>query len=269
MTRSDVNLKYVRGGSGETPVILLHGWPQRWTSWRKVMPRLMKDFDVIAVDLRGIGDSDKPPAGYEKKTMAADLLALMGELELDRAHIVAHDIGAMIAFAFAYQWPDRARSITLIDAPMPGTEIFETIRTHPVCWHFAFHAAPEVPEALTRGREEYYYDHFMNSVGEIDEQEIIDTIHTYSDPETATAGFNLYRSFAQDVEDNKEFMQETLKVPVLGLNGGKNFNFPFLVDSLSPFVESVEGKVLDAGHWIPDTNPEELVGELMPFLSKH
>ena len=269
MTEADVNLKYLRGGSGENPVLLLHGWPQRWTSWRKVMPLLATDHDVVVADLRGIGGSDKPTSGYEKKTMAGDVLQLLDELAIDSAHIVGHDIGAMIAFAFAYQWPKRAKTITLIDAPMPGTEIFETIRTHPLCWHFPFHAAPVVPERLTAGREDFYYNHFMKSVGEISDEEIADTIQTYSDPEVATAGFNLYRAFTQDVEDNKKFMEKNLRPPVLGLNGGKNFNFPFLVESLRPIATSVEGRCMDAGHWIPDTNARELADELTGFFSRH
>lgn len=270
---AEVNLHYVRdGGPGET-VILMHGWPQTWASWRQVMPLLSANYDVIAVDLRGVGGSDKPPEGYDKATMAGDILVLMDELGLESANLVGHDIGAMVAFAFAQQYPERAETITLIDAPIPGTEIFDTIASDPRAWHFAFHTAPEVPEVLTAGRESYYYSHFITAfdagMGAMGEPEIAITVEAYSVPETARAGFNWYRAFAQDIEDNRRFMETTLETPVLGLNAARLAPFPYLVQSMAPIATTVEGRTMESGHWIPEALPDELASELDDFFRRH
>lgn len=270
---AEVNLHYVRdGGPGET-VVLMHGWPQTWASWHEVMPLLAADYDVIAVDLRGVGGSDKPADGYDKATMAGDILALMDELGIASANIVGHDIGAMVAFAFAQQYPERADTITLIDAPIPGTEIFDTIAADPRAWHFAFHAAPEVPEVLTAGREEYYYGHFIRALdagtGAMGAPEIAVTVEAYSVPETARAGFGWYRAFARDIEDNRRFMETTLEVPVLGLNAARLAPFPYLVQSMEPIATTVEGRTMDSGHWIPEALPEELADELDGFFRRY
>jgi len=269
----DVNLHYVRdGGAGET-VILMHGWPQTWASWIEVMPLLSADHDVIAVDIRGAGESDAPEGGYDKKTMAGDILGLMDELGIESANIVGHDIGGMTAFAFASQFPERAATVTIVDVPLPGTPIFEAIAQNPLAWHFAFHAAPNVPEALTTGREEFYYGDFLTKMdagaGGIIEHEIGITVDAYSDPEAARAGFNWYRAFAQDAEDNRQFMQTPLTMPVLGLNAGRLAPTPYVVEMMEPLADIVEGQALDSGHWIPETRPEETADLLTDFFRRH
>jgi pimeloyl-ACP methyl ester carboxylesterase len=272
-TTAPVNLHYVRdGGPGET-VILLHGWPQTWASWAEVMPLLAADYDVIAIDLRGSGGSDKPDGGYDKKTMAVDVKALMDELGITSANIVGHDIGGMVAYAFASQFPDAAQTVTIIDVPLPGTPIFGMIAADPRAWHFSFHAAPEVPEALTTGREAFYYGHFMQAVdagaGGIGEAEIAITVEAYSDPANATAGFNWYRAFPQDAADNAEFMKIPLPMPVLGLNAARLMSVPYVVEMMKPIATTVEGQALDSGHWIPETVPEQLALLLDDFFTRN
>ncbi len=273
MTGAEVNLHYVRdGGDGET-VILLHGWPQTWASWIEVMPLLSADYDVIAVDLRGAGASDKPDAGYDKRTMATDIMALMDELEIESANIVGHDIGGMTAFAFASQFPDATDTVTIIDVPLPGTPIFDMIAADPRAWHFAFHAAADVPEALTTGNEQFYYSHFMHQMdagsGGITDFEIAITVDAYSDPANATAGFNWYRAFAQDAEDNQVFMETPLEMPVLGLNAERLAPFPYVVQMMEPLATQVEGQTIDSGHWIPETQPELLSELLDGFFTRN
>jgi pimeloyl-ACP methyl ester carboxylesterase len=268
-----VNLRYVRdGGPGET-VILLHGFPQTWSSWIKMMPLLSPDYDVIAVDLRGVGGSDKPKDGYDKKTSAADIKALMDALGIKKANIVGHDIGGMIAYAFAAQFPDAAESITIIDVPIPGTEIFNTISHDPRAWHFAFHHDPVVPEVLVTGREQFYYSNFMQRVdagtGKIGEAEINEAVKAYSDPATMSTGFNWFRTADQDAEDNKLFFKTKLPTPVLGLNAGKLAPFPYIVEMMKPLATTVEGQTLDSGHWIPESLPEETVKLLRNFFRKY
>ncbi len=273
MEGAEVNLRYVRdGGAGET-VILLHGWPQTWSSWIEVMPLLADEFDVIAVDLRGVGGSDKPQNGYDKKTMAGDLLALMDALDIETANVVGHDIGAMVAFAFAQQWPERAATVTLIDAPIPGTPVFDQIRHDPRAWHFAFHSAPEVPETLIAGREAFYYGHFIHTMdagtGAMGETEIEYSVEAYGDPATTRAGLEWYCTMQRDAEDNAAFMQTTLEVPVLALNAARLAPFPYLRDSMEPIAAIVEGRAMDSGHWIPEALPDELAAGLTDFIARH
>ncbi|WP_299867981.1 alpha/beta hydrolase [uncultured Hoeflea sp.] len=269
----EVNLHYVRdGGPGET-VILLHGWPQTWASWIEVMPLLSPDYDVIAVDIRGAGKSDTPEGGYDKKTMAGDILGLMDELGIESANIVGHDIGGMTAFAFASQFSERTDTLTIVDVPLPGTPIFEMIARNPLAWHFAFHSAPNVPETLTVGREDFYYTDFLEKMdagaGGITEHEIQITVDAYSDPESARAGFNWYRAFPQDAEDNQIFMETPLTMPVLGLNAGRLAPFPYVVQMMEPLAETVEGQALDSGHWIPETRPAETADLLDDFFNRY
>jgi pimeloyl-ACP methyl ester carboxylesterase len=269
----DVKLRYVRGGgSGET-VILLHGFPQTWSSWKKMMPLLSVNYDVIAVDLRGVGGSDKPKDGYDKKTSALDIRNLMTELGIKQANLVGHDIGGMIAYAFAAQFPAMATSITIIDVPLPGTDIFTAISQDPRAWHFAFHNDPTVPEALVRGKEQFYYSNFMRRVdagmGKIGKTEIAEAVSAYTVPKTMTTGFNWFRMADQDAKDNKEFFKTKLTMPVLGLNGAKLAPFPYIVEMMKPLATTVEGQTLDSGHWIPESLPEETVKLLDAFFKKY
>ena len=269
----DVKLRYVRdGGPGET-VILLHGFPQTWSSWKKMMPLMSAQYDVIAVDLRGVGGSDKPKDGYDKKTSAQDIKNLMVELGIKKANIVGHDIGGMIAYAFAAQFPDMAASIVIMDVPIPGTDIFTAISKDPRAWHFAFHKDTTAPEGLVTGKEEFYYSNFMRRVdagtGKIGTEEIADAVAAYKDPQTMTTGFNWFRTDEQDAKDNQEFFKTKLTVPVLGLNAGKLAPFPYIVEMMKPFANIVEGQVMDSGHWIPESLPEETVKLLDAFFKKY
>lgn len=272
-TKSDVNLHYVRdGGAGEV-VILLHGFPQTWSSWTKMMPLLSADYDVIVPDLRGVGQSDKPKDGYDKKTSAQDIRNLMDELGVAKAHIVGHDIGGMIAYAFAVQFPDRAETITIIDVPIPGTPIFTAISQDPRAWHFAFHKDPTVPEVLVTGREEFYYTNFMQRVdagtGNITAEDIAEAVEAYKDPATMATGFNWFRTADQDEKDNQEFFKTKLTMPVLGLNAARLAPFPYIIDMMKPYATTVEGQTMDSGHWIPESLPAETVALLDAFFKKH
>jgi pimeloyl-ACP methyl ester carboxylesterase len=269
----DVKLRYVRGGGSGEAVILLHGFPQTWSSWKKMMPLLSVNYDVIAVDLRGVGGSDKPKDGYDKKTSAQDIKNLMVELGITKANIVGHDIGGMIAYAFAAQFPSMASSIVIIDVPIPGTDIFNSIAQDPRAWHFAFHNDPTVPEALVTGKEQFYYSNFMRRVdagtGKISSAEIADAVAAYTVPKTMTTGFNWFRTADQDAKDNKEFFKTKLSMPILGLNGAKLAPFPYIVEMMKPLATIVEGQTMDSGHWIPESMPEETVKLLDAFFKKY
>lgn len=266
----EVNLHYVRdGGDGDT-VILMHGWPQTWASWAEVMPLLSDGFDVIAVDIRGAGQSDAPESGYDKRTMAADIKGLLDELGIERAHVVGHDIGGMVAFAFASVYPEATQTVSIIDTPLPGTPIFGAIAQDPRAWHFSFHAAPDVPEALTRGREDIYYGNFMTKMdagaGGISADEIATTVEAYGSAENARAGFEWYRAFVQDSDDNRVFSQTALDMPVLAVSAGRLAPEPYVEIMMRDLATTVVGHSLDSGHWIPETRPEELTRILAEFF---
>lgn len=265
-----VKLHYVRRqGPGET-IVFIHGWPQNWEEWIEVMVLMPKQYDLIAVDLRGIGLSEKPTTGYEKKTMAKDVHALMNDLGIGKAHIVGHDIGGMVGYAIASQFPGRVSTFTIIDVPIPGTPSFEAISRNPLAWHFQFHSAPEVPEALTTGREAYYYGEFIRklegSPGAVTADQVDTTIRVYSVPKTATAGFNFYRAFPQDAKDNQEFFKRKLRMPVLALNSARLSPLPFVLQMMRQLAVDVRGQGIDSGHWIPDEKPEEVVRLLLKLI---
>jgi pimeloyl-ACP methyl ester carboxylesterase len=268
-----VKLHYVRDGGNGEAVIMLHGFPQTWTAWKKVMPLMSEKHDVIAVDLRGVGGSDKPKDGYDKKTSAQDIKNLMDTLSIKQAHIVGHDIGGMIAYAFAAQFPDRAATITIIDVPLPGTDIFKMVSADPRAWHFAFHDDPTVPEVLVTGKEEFYYTNFMQRVdagmGIIGKEEFDDAVKAYSVPETMKTGFEWFRTARIDAKDNEQWFKTKLTTPVLGLNAGKLAPFPYIVEMMKPYAATVEGQAMDSGHWIPESKPEELAKLLTDFFEKY
>lgn len=271
---ASVNLYYVRRDNATGPtVVLLHGWPQNWASWYRVMRLFPSSYDVIAVNLRGVSPSDAPPTGYTKAIMARDIRALLNSLNLRKVHLVGHDIGGMVSYAFAVQYPKRALSLTIIDVPLPGTPTFDQINADPRAWHFGFNAAEEFPEALTTGRESFFYSKFMREVSggpdALTPQEIRVSVNAYSVPSTAHAGFEWYRAFAKDAEDNKKFAERgKLTLPVLALNAGVLSPVPFVLVMMKDLAKNVSGQSIDSGHWIPEEASEQLVKLVTAFLPK-
>lgn len=272
---SSVNLFYVRRINATGPsVILLHGWPQNWASWLEVMALLPVHYDVLAVNLRGVYPSDSPFEGYTKKVMAGDIQRLMNFLNISAAHIVGHDVGGMVAYAFSRMYSSRMKSFTIIDVPLPGTPQFDFISSDPRAWHFGFNAAEEFPEALTTGREAFFYPAFMREVegklGVLTPDQFKTTVDAYSRPSTARAGFEWYRAFSEDAQDNKEFAKEgKINTPVLALNAGLLSPGPYVLQMMSLLANDVRGQALPSGHWIPEHVPDQLVALLIDFITKN
>lgn len=186
---SEVTLHYVTAGAGD-PVVLLHGWPQTWFMWRKIIPGLAERYMVVAPDMRGLGDSTRPAEGYDKATVAADLRELVHDhLGLGQILLVGHDWGGPVAFAYAAAMPDIVRKLVLLDVPIPsdGTDVFFAGR-----WHHPFHWIPDVPEALTAGRERVYLEYFYRAWGArpeaIEDEAIAEYVRPYSQPGAMRAG---------------------------------------------------------------------------------
>ena len=267
-----VLMHYVEAGSG-FPLLLLHGWPQTWYEWRHVIPELSRHFRVIAPDLRGLGDTSRPAGGYDKRTVAADLWQLMHDhLGHDAFHLVGHDWGGPTAYALAAAHPEAVRRLAILDVVIPG-DGGEGFSQGGRRWHHAFHLAPDLPEALTCGREGIYLGWFYrtfayrpNAIGESDLQEYL---RTYGQPGGMRAGFAYYRALPQDIADNRETIgRGKLQMPVLAMGGAKAWGRGREVaESLRRVaVDVTEDVVGDCGHFMPEERPDYLAERLLTFL---
>ncbi|MDQ1262508.1 MAG: hypothetical protein QG575_1689, partial [Euryarchaeota archaeon] len=220
---NDVRLHYVIGGRGD-PVLLLHGFAETWYMWRHIMPELAKYYTVIVPDMRGAGDSDKPIIGYDKRTMATDVHQLVQQLGYQRIFLVGHDIGLMVAYAYAAAYPADVRRLVLLDAPIPGTKVFEEFVSSGSAWHFAFHSVRNLPESLVAGRERTYltegfYRALSYNPAAFTEADVDEYVRCYSSPGGMRAGFEYFRAFPDDSKQNKEYLKSKLSMPVLALGG--------------------------------------------------
>lgn len=265
-----VKLHYLFAGKGD-PVILLHGYAQNSHMWRPLMMELAKTHRAIAPDLRGFGRSSKPLTGFDKKTMAQDIHALATSLGLRRVVIVGHDIGLMVAYAYAAQYPNEVGRIALMDAFLPGVGEWKTVWLLRDLWHFHFYG--ETPLKLVSGRERIYFEHFWNdfaadpkhSVPEADRRFYA---RSYAQPGAMRAGFEVFRSFEQDAKDFAEFAQTKLTIPMLVLTGEKASG-EFLIEQARLVDANVDGVVIKGkGHWLMEEAPEEVIPRLVAFINK-
>jgi pimeloyl-ACP methyl ester carboxylesterase len=264
-----VDIHYWISGKGD-PVILLHGYAQTSHMWRPVIPELAKTHTVIAPDLRGFGESSKPAGGYDKKTMAQDVHALARSLGFARASVAGHDIGLMVAYAYAAQYPGEVDRVVLMDAFLPGVGDWKQVWLLRDLWHFHFYG--KVPLALVAGRERVYLEHFWqdfaadpaHSVSEADRQFYA---LTYARPGAMRASFEVFRAFEQDAGDFAGFRKTKLKMPMLVLTGEKASG-DFLITQARLVAENVEGVVIKgSGHWLIDEAPDQVIPKLVDFLS--
>jgi pimeloyl-ACP methyl ester carboxylesterase len=268
----DVRLHYVIGGSGPT-MVFLHGWPQTWYMWRDVLPGMMQHYRVVAVDLRGLGESSRPAGGYDTKTVAQDIWRLVHDvLGQTQFFVVAHDWGGPVAFALAAQHREAVRAMAIFDAPVPGDGSPLTALPR---WHFGFHSEPDLPESMVAGREDVYLRYMYRKGGArpdaISEEAQQEYLRAYSQPGAMRAGFNYYRAMAQDAKDNMAFIRQgKLKMPVLVYGGGapNAGRGLYAMDSWSRACSDVRGGVAEGcGHWIPEERPDWVVARLLEFFS--
>jgi pimeloyl-ACP methyl ester carboxylesterase len=206
-------LHYVRGGTGPA-VILLHGFPEDWYEFHKIMPRLAKKFTVLAVDLRGVGGSVPTPGGYDAANLAEDIHQLAVQLHLEQVYVVGHDIGGMVAYAYARRYPQTARGVMILDAAFPGLEPWEEIQAHPAFWHIRFHQT-ELPEKLVAGRQAIYFRYFL-SAKHFSDADVAHYAESYRDPDHLRTAFEFYRAFPDDEKFNAK-QRSTIDLPfVLG-----------------------------------------------------
>jgi pimeloyl-ACP methyl ester carboxylesterase len=262
-------LHYLTAGHGPG-LVLLHGYTQTSRMWTPVIPRLAEKFTVIAPDLPGIGDSGIPAEGLDMKSAAIRIHALARSLGVGDARVVGHDIGLMVAYAYAAQFPAEVDKLAVMDAFLPGVDGWEAVYNDPGIWHFRFNGP--TAEALVRGRERTYFDHFWNdfaadkmrSIPEADR-----SVYTaaYARPGRMRAGWAYFVSFQQAAEDFAKLSQTRLTMPVLAL-GGEKANGELLARQMKLVASDVTVVVLkDTGHWVLEERPEEATDALMKFLT--
>jgi len=265
-----VRLHYLAAGKGE-PIVLLHGYAQNSHMWRPLMAQLAETNTVIAPDLRGFGQSGKPPAGYDKKTLAQDIHALCQSLGLERIRLAGHDIGLMVAYAYAAQFPAEVERIVLMDAFLPGVGDWSKVWLLRDLWHFHFYG--ETPLKLVKGRERIYFEHFWNGFAanpkkSVSERDRRFYAKSYAKPGAMAAGFEVFRAFEQDGKDFAKFAETKLTMPMLVLSGEKAGG-QFLIDQGRMVDDNVEGVLVKgSGHWLVDEAPDQVLPKLKEFLTR-
>jgi len=274
-----VRLHYVAGGTGKA-LVLLPGWPQTWWAYHKIMPALAKTHRVIAVDLRGMGASSKPATGYDKKTMAADIHALVRHLGYDKADIAGHDIGSQVAYAYAANHPEATNKLIMMDVPHPdaglatwpllpqaGTFGDKIDEAHPFAWWFAFHQVRGLPEDILAGRQhleqEWFYRYLLKDESAIDARDRAVYYKAYASRDAIRAGNAWYQAFPQDILDHKTYGK--LAMPVLALGGP---GYGWLKATLEPTVSDLKViKIEGSGHFIAEEQPAATIAALEAFLN--
>lgn len=272
MVKTNGTNLYVRSGGHGPAVVLLHGFGDTGDMWAPLAAVLAKDHTVIVPDLRGMGLSDHPDTGYTKKHQAVDIIGVMDALKVERAALVTHDIGNMVGYALAAQFPKRITRWAVIDAPLPGIGHWDTIVRSPLLWHFNFRG-PDV-ERLVQGRERIYLDRFYNELSadpkRIDEQTREHYAELYAKPRAMHDAFEQFGAFSQDAVDNKALLTSggKLPMPVLAIGAEKSFGSG-MADELRFVANNVTAGIIPAsGHWIMEENPQATIQLVTGFIGK-
>lgn len=275
-----IQLHYVEGGSGIT-LLCLPGWPQTWYSFHKIAPKLAKSYRVIVIDIRGMGTSEKPEHGYDKKTMAKDIYELVNHMGFAKVNLLGHDIGGMVAMSFAFNYPETIEKLIVMDGahpsegmlqmpllPAKGTFTDKMNVNMPYAWWMAFNQVKNLPEKLLEGRFRYLIDYLLSYVMLDDtrmsdfEREVYASV--YNKPENIRASNAWYQSFAVDIEDSKNY--NPLTMPVLGIGSNSSYNYIKIGLPYVAINSKVEG-IINSGHYMIEENPEKVIELVTGFLS--
>ncbi|MGW3935087.1 alpha/beta fold hydrolase [Streptomyces phaeochromogenes] len=271
----DLRLHAVTGGEGP-PLLLLAGWPQTWYSWRLLMPSLAQDFEVVAVDPRGVGLSDKPFGGYDTGTLARDMVALMDSLGHERFAMVGHDVGMWTGYALAADHPDRLDRLVVAEAAIPGLSpsppLFGGQEANDRLWHFAFNRLTDVNEQLVSGREQLYFGRQFATksakpLPDYAVQHYVDTLA--ADPEALRSSFEFYRALDTTIAQNQKRRTRRLSLPVLAIGGAQNMGTS-VGETMKLGADDVESLVLpECGHYPAEEAPEAMLTALTAFLAPY
>jgi pimeloyl-ACP methyl ester carboxylesterase/heme-degrading monooxygenase HmoA len=268
-----VNLHYVMGGKGE-PLLLVHGHPETWYAWRKIMPTLAQYHTLIVPDLRGYGDSSQPETGYEKHIVAEDLHQLMQKIDAPRYYVAAYDMGSPVAYALAVAHPEQViRFVSMESGGPPGfglEQAFDVAQGGE--WHFGFFMAPDFPEMLTAGREQEFLATFafkgkwVYQKDAISDADIAEYVRCNGTASGMRAGFSYYRAFPADAQYNRKKFPGKLKMPILAIGGDRSLG-DLQYQGMQNVAENIRGVVIpDCGHFIPEEQPAVLAQHLLNFF---
>ncbi|MDA4112914.1 MAG: alpha/beta hydrolase [Thaumarchaeota archaeon] len=261
-------------GSDEKPaIVFLHGWPQSWAAFAKVMISLRMEAHVVALDLPGIGGSTTPPSRNDKRALAEHVRTVIGSLGLTKVTLVGHDIGGMIVYAYLHAYPGELERAAILNAVIPGVAPWDRVVRNPHFWLFAFHAVPDLPEELVSGRQLEYFRYFYKTIAASPDGVRLQDRPTYADayslPEALHTGFEWYRAFPQDEKDNAAVKGDAVLTPVLYVRGDHDAGTmgPYLQGLRENGLENVVGRVIpNCGHFSLDEQPELVAAALREFM---
>jgi pimeloyl-ACP methyl ester carboxylesterase len=266
----------VIGGDGP-PLLLVHGWPENWYAWRLLMPALARDFQVIAVDQRGIGLTDKPEARYDTGALAGDLVALMDALGHERFAVVGHDTGLIIGYALAADHPHRVDRLALAEVPgppgvPPGPPLFIPESLNNRLWHIPFNRVDRLPEQLVSGREHIFfgYEFAIQAGNRKLPDDLIDYyVRLYANPEGLRSSFGFYRAWETTLAQNEQRKTRPLTMPVLAIGGAESWG-EAVASGIKPAADDVQSVVIPgAGHWVAEQAPDDMLAALTAFLAPY
>jgi pimeloyl-ACP methyl ester carboxylesterase len=268
-TAQVATLHYVRGGTGSA-VILLHGFPEDWYAYHRIMPLLAKQFTVVAVDLRGLGGSAVTSDGYDAVNMAEDIHQLAERLHLGHVYVVGHDIGGMVAYAFVRRYPETSRGVMIIDVPLPGIGPWDAVKADPIAWHIKFHQTADLPEQLLAGRETIYFRYFLDR-DTFSDADVARYARAYAAPKHLRAMLEIYRAFPANDKFNTA-QRSAIGAPLV-LASGENSPFEKLMPSIAAAlrahgcanlkVEVVKNRI----YYVVEGQPEAVVELIERYAS--
>jgi pimeloyl-ACP methyl ester carboxylesterase len=271
-TVNGIRLHYITAGQGE-PIVLLHGYPQTHYAWHKVIPALAKHFTIIAPDLRGLGDSDRPEAGYEKHIVAEDVYQLVRSLGCEKINLVGHDYGGSTAYVLAAEHPELVERLVVIECAPAGLGETSEVPLVPGggAWHRVFHLVPDLPELLVAGREKLYlswfYQHYSRNPSAISDTDVDEYLRTYSQPGAMKAGFEYYRAYFNDTKRGREYARTKLQMPVLAI-GADSVYGASVEACMRQAAINVQGVVIaNCGHFVPEEHPKTLIQHILKFIT--
>jgi pimeloyl-ACP methyl ester carboxylesterase len=261
---------HVRVGGKGPAVVLLHGFGDTGDMWAPLAADLAKDHTVVVPDLRGMGLSSIPDSGFDKKTQAGDIRGVLAALGIEHSVVIGHDIGTMVAFAYAARYPQLTDRLVVMDAPVPGITPWNEIVRSPMLWHFDF-GGPDT-ERLVAGRERIYLDRFWNEFagdpGKVDEATRQHYAKLYARPGAMRAAFAQFRSIRQDAVDNEATMKSRLKMPVLAIGGEKSFGNNEAIVMRNAADKVTEVVIPGAGHWLMEEAPTATIRAIRDFIAQ-
>jgi pimeloyl-ACP methyl ester carboxylesterase len=265
------------GLNGKPPILFLHGWPQNWRAYEKILDLAGKEYHAVAIDLPGVGGSVFPDAPFLKEDVAAVIRETVEVLGLEKPTIVGHDVGGQIAFSYLHRYANEISAAVIMDVVIPGLKPWEEVLRNPYLWHFAFHSIPSLPETVVSGKQSAYFEFFYNAIAAHPERITVeakkDYIRAYSEPEALSTGFNWYRGFAEDAKRNSAIVEEgkTVNVPVLYLRGERSGgNLETYAAGLTDggLVNLRTGRIADSGHFMTEEQPEAVWEAIQGFVGE-